>query len=87
MQDGFRKGRSTIRTLLHNELINDYNKRLRINNFIGMTDILGCFDHIVAPVISLLNIKNGCPPAAVTMHATTLELARYHLKTKDGIST
>jgi hypothetical protein len=28
MQDGFRKGRSTIRTLLHNELINDYNKRL-----------------------------------------------------------
>jgi hypothetical protein len=87
MQDGFRKGRSTIRTLLHNELINDYNKRLRINNFIGMTDISGCFDRIVAPVISLLNIKNGCPPAAVTMHATTLELARYHLKTKDGIST
>jgi hypothetical protein len=27
-QDGFRKGRSTIRTLLHNELANDYNKRL-----------------------------------------------------------
>jgi hypothetical protein len=87
MQDGFRKGRSTIRTLLHNELINDYNRRLRINNFIGMTDISGCFDRIVAPVISLLNIKNGCPPAAVKMHATTLERARYHLKTKDGIST
>jgi hypothetical protein len=28
LQDGFRKGRSTIRTLLHNELLNDYNKRL-----------------------------------------------------------
>jgi hypothetical protein len=26
-QDGFRKGRSTIRTLLQNEIINDYNKR------------------------------------------------------------
>jgi hypothetical protein len=32
LQDGFRKGRSTTRTLLHNELVNDYNKRLRIDN-------------------------------------------------------
>jgi hypothetical protein len=58
IQDGFRKGHSTIRTLLHNEIINDYNKRLRINNYVGMTDISGCFDRIVAPVISLLNRKN-----------------------------
>jgi hypothetical protein len=43
-QDGFRKGRSTMRMLLQNELINDYNKRLRINNFVGMTDISGCFN-------------------------------------------
>jgi hypothetical protein len=43
-QDGFRKGRSTMRTLLQNELFNDYNKRLRVNNFIGLTDISGCFD-------------------------------------------
>jgi hypothetical protein len=28
LQDGFRKGRSTTQTLLHNKLINDYNKRL-----------------------------------------------------------
>jgi hypothetical protein len=87
LQDGFRKGRSTIRTLLHNDLISDYNKRLRINNFVGMTDISGCFDRIVAPVISILNIKNGCTPAAVLMHATTLQLVKYHLKTKEGIST
>jgi hypothetical protein len=87
LQDGFRKGRSKIRTLLHNHLINDYNKRLRINNFVGMTDISGCFDRIVAPVISILNIKNGCTPAAVLMHATTLQLVKYHLKTKEGIST
>jgi hypothetical protein len=87
VQDGFRKGRSTIRTLLLNEIINDYNKRLRINNFVGMTDISGCFDRIVAPVISLLNRKNGCPQEAVSMHATTLEKAKYHLKTKQGITT
>jgi hypothetical protein len=43
-QDGFRKGRSTMQTLLQNELLNDYNKRLRLNNFVGLTDISGCFD-------------------------------------------
>jgi hypothetical protein len=43
-QDGFQKGRSTTRTLLHNEILADYNKRMRIDNFIGMTDISGCFD-------------------------------------------
>jgi hypothetical protein len=36
LQDGFRKGRSIIQTLLHNEITNDYNKRLRINNYMGM---------------------------------------------------
>jgi hypothetical protein len=86
LQDGFRKGRSTIRTLLLNEITNDYNKRLRINNYVGTTDISGCFDCIVTPVISLINIKNGCPPKAVEMHSTTLEKARYHLKTRSGIS-
>jgi hypothetical protein len=44
LQDGFRKGKSTTRTLLHNELVNDYNKRLRIDSFAGMTDISACFD-------------------------------------------
>jgi hypothetical protein len=87
IQDGFRKGRSTIKTLLHNELINDYNKRLRRNNFIGITDISRCFDRIVAPITSLINRKNGCPQEAVDMHATTLEHAKYHLKTKYGTST
>jgi hypothetical protein len=86
IQDGFRKGRSTVRTLLHNEIINDYNKRLRRNNFVGMTDISGCFDRMVTPMISILNRKNGCPQAAVTMHGTTLEKAQYHLKTKHGTS-
>jgi hypothetical protein len=44
LQDGFRKGRSTTRTLLHNEIFNDFNKRMRIDNYVGMTDISGCFD-------------------------------------------
>jgi hypothetical protein len=35
----------------------------------------------------LINRKNGCPQEAIDMHATTLEHAKYHLKTKHGIST
>jgi hypothetical protein len=46
IQDGFQKGRSTITTLLHNEIVNDYNKRLWWNNFIGLTDISGCFEYL-----------------------------------------
>jgi hypothetical protein len=83
-QDGFGKGRSTIRTL-QNEIINDYNKRLRVNNFVGMTDISGCFDRILPPIISLLNMRNGCPSRAVKMHAKTLQSATYYLKTKKVI--
>jgi hypothetical protein len=86
IQDGLSKGCLTVQTLLHNEIINDYNKRLRRNNFVGMTDISGCFDRMVTPMISILNRKNGCPQAAVTMHGTTLEKAKYHLKTKHGTS-
>jgi hypothetical protein len=86
LQDGFRKGRSTTRTLLHNEIVNDYNKRLRIDNFIGMTDISACFDRILPAIISLLNRRNGCPKEAVRMHALTLEAATYYLKSQFGVS-
>jgi hypothetical protein len=88
IQDEFRKSRLTIRTLvLHNEIVNGYYKQLRVNNYIRMTDMSGCFDQIIAPVISILNIKNGCPRKAMEMHSTTLKKVRYHLKTKHGIST
>jgi hypothetical protein len=86
LQDGFRKGRSMTRTLLHNELLSDYHKRLRIDNYVGLTNISGCFDRILPPIVSLLNRKNGCPKTAVQMHAKTLLHAKYHLKTKQGIS-
>jgi hypothetical protein len=86
LQDGFRKGRSTTQTLLHNEILNDYNKRLCIDNFVGMTDISACFDRILPSIISLLNRRNGCPKEAVAMHATTLENATYYLKSQYGVS-
>jgi hypothetical protein len=51
-----------------------------------MTDISGCFDRILPPIISLLNRRNGCPKSAVQMHARTLLHAKYYLKTKQGVS-
>jgi hypothetical protein len=87
LQDGFRKGRSTTRTLLHNEIICNYNKRLRIDNYIGMTDISACFDRMLPSLLSLLNRRNGCPKEAVAMHATTLKKSQYFLKTQYGVTT
>jgi hypothetical protein len=84
--DGFRKGRSTTRTLLINKIMNDYNKRLRIDNFTGMTDISGCFDRILPSMVALLNRKNGCTREAVCMHSETLSRAEYHIKTQHGVS-
>jgi hypothetical protein len=72
LQDGFRKGWPTTRTLLHNKLLFDYNKWLRTDNYIGMTDISTCFNRILPPIISLLNQQNGCPKEAVAMHAKML---------------
>jgi hypothetical protein len=87
LQDGFRKGRSTTRTLLINEIVNDYNKLLRIDNFTGMTDISGCFDRILPSMVALLNRRNGCTRKAICMHSETLSRAEYHIKTQHGIST
>jgi hypothetical protein len=86
LQDGFQKGRSTTRTLLLNEIINNYNKRLQIDNYTGMTDISGCFDRILPSMIALLNRRNGCTHEAIRMHSETLSQAEYHLKTQHGIS-
>jgi hypothetical protein len=51
-----------------------------------MTDISGCFDRILTPIILLLNRKNGCPKEAVRLHASTLQQAKYYLKTQHGVS-
>jgi ribonuclease HI len=86
IQNGFRPGRSTMGTIIMNELITEYNRRMRMNFYIIMTDISGCFDRIIPSIISLLNRKNGLSKQAVQMHGNTLRHAKYHLKTKFGIS-
>jgi hypothetical protein len=35
LQDGFRKGRSTTRTLLHNEIFNDFKPKTNITNLLS----------------------------------------------------
>jgi hypothetical protein len=86
VQNGFRPGRSTLGTIITNELVTEYNRRMRINSYTIMTDIAGCFDRIIPSIISILNRKNGASKQAVQMHSKTLGNARYYLKTKYGIS-
>jgi hypothetical protein len=59
---------------------------MRINSYIIMTDIAGCFDRIIPSITSILNRKNGVSKQAVQMHGKTLGNAQYYLKTKFGIS-
>jgi hypothetical protein len=59
---------------------------MRIDNYIGMTDISGCFDRILLSITLLINRRNGFPKSAVKMHSETLQHAKYHVKTKQGIS-
>jgi hypothetical protein len=86
VQNGFRPGRSTLGTIITNELMTEYNCRMRINSYTIMTDIAGCFYRIIPSIISILNRKNGASEQAVQMHGKTLGNARYYLKTKYGIS-
>jgi ribonuclease HI len=86
IQNGFRPGRSTLGTILLNKLIIEYNRRMRINYYVVMTDISGCFDRIIPNITGVLNRKNGASKQAVQMHGQTLRQAKYHIKTKYGIS-
>jgi hypothetical protein len=86
IQNGFRPGRSTLGTIITNELVTEYNRRMRTNSYTIMTDISGCFDRIIPSITAILNRKNGLTRQAVQMHGSTLRNARYYLKTKFGTS-
>jgi hypothetical protein len=49
-------------------------------------DATSCYDRIVVPFASLINRKYGMHRDVVTLHATTLQQARFRLKTATGIS-
>jgi hypothetical protein len=85
VQNGFRPGRSTLGKIITNELMTEYNRRMRINSYIIMMDIAGCFDRLIPSITSILNRKNGVSKQAVQMHGKTLRNAQYYLKTKFGI--
>lgn len=59
---------------------------MKINNYVGFTDISACFDRIIPSIISLLNKKCGCPESATQLHAMTIKHSKYHLRTSKGVS-
>jgi hypothetical protein len=49
-------------------------------------DATSCYDRIIVSLASLINRKYGLHCKVVTVHANTLEQARFHLRTTTGIS-
>ena len=49
-------------------------------------DATSCYDRIIVPFASLINRKYGIHPSVVAVHASTLQNARFHLKTASGVS-
>jgi hypothetical protein len=49
-------------------------------------DAISCYDRIIVALASLINRKYGLHRKAVLVHATTLQEARFHLRTKLGDS-
>ena len=49
-------------------------------------DATSCYDRIIVALASLLNRKYGLHRKVVTVHASTLQQARFHLRTINGIS-
>ena len=49
-------------------------------------DASSCYDRIVVPFASIINRKYGLHSRVVAIHASTLQQARFYLKTAGGIS-
>ena len=49
-------------------------------------DATSCYDRIIVALASLINRKYGLHRQVVTVHASTLQQARFHLRTINGIS-
>lgn len=61
-----------------------YTTRRNLLNFDN--DAASCYDRIIVSLASLINRKYGMHRSVVLVHATTLQQARFHLRTQFGFS-
>ena len=68
------------------ELKYDISFMTRLTLFNFDNDATSCYDRIIVALASLINRKYGLHRKVVAVHATTLQQARFHLRTISGIS-
>ena len=86
-QYGGRPGCEAQSLTLLEELKYDLSYLTRRTLFNFDNDATSCYDRIVVPFASVINRKYGLNQQVVSIHAKTLESAKYYLKTQCGIST
>jgi len=84
---GGRPGREAQSLTFLEELKYDLSILTRRTLFHFDNDAASCYDRIIISLASLLNRKYGMNRQVTTVHATTLEQARFHLRTPNGISS
>jgi hypothetical protein len=85
-QFGGRPGCEAQSLTLLEELKNDLSYMTRRTLFNFDNDASSCYDRIIVSLASLINRKYGIHRRVVLVHATTLENARYRLRTAIGVS-
>ena len=85
-QYGGRPGCEAQSLTLLEELKYDLTYLTRRTLFNFDNDASSCYDRIVVPLASIINRKYGLHRQVVSVHAKTLQEARFHLKTAAGIS-
>lgn len=85
-QYGGRPGCEAQSLTLLEELKYDITYLTRRTLFNFDNDATSCYDRIIVPFASLVNRKYGLHGKVVSVHATALQQARFHLKTASGIS-
>ena len=83
---GGRPGREAQSLTFLEELKYDLSILTRRTLFHFDNDAASCYDRIIISLASLLNRKYGMHRRVTAVHATTLEEARFHLRTPTGIS-
>jgi hypothetical protein len=84
---GGRPGREAQSLTFLEELKYDLSILTRRTLFHFDNDAASCYDRIIISLASLLNRKYGMNRRITTVHATTLEEPRFHLRTPTGISS
>jgi len=85
-QWGSRPHRSTIDVLIQKELTYDLIRRRHYTAGLFDNAAASCYDRIVRPLTTLVDLSFGAAPTITALHEETIRKMRYKLETKLGVS-